>query len=554
MEACVSTNLCVTENNDLAYSTSGNACLDFFTRIVRNAAVNDYIDSFTKAWAEDKNTAMQILLNLRDCRTGKGEKLIPVVLLVYLRNCLNMQCYEEICRTFVKYGYWKDLLRVMEISLRTNQITDKKADLGYLPVEISLFAEQLMADMKILETSTPEKKSAISLCAKWAPSENTHYDHHPMKFAKKIATCMGLNMQQYRKALSGLRTHLGILEMYMATHQYDKIDFSKLPAVAHRKSRNAFNRDTNAAGVETDGRRKLKISYAEYLKKLSTGEAKVNIKGTQPHELVEHYMGNGHPDLLIDGQWNALLQRIKQAGVFRDVTAVVDVSGSMHGQPMNVAIALGLLVAKCTEGPFHGQVITFHTQPSWFRIIGETLQQQVSEMRSAPWGGSTNMQAVFDLILNQAKSAKLQPHEMVKTLFIFTDMQFDQVNYGAPSIETTFEYAKRTYEEAGYKLPNIVCWNLRTSETKTMPTTIDKSGVVMLSGFSAELLKCILTGQDFTPMAMMRHVLEPYSVPSCVADCPNILSLPYPITQLQEGIAKSEIKKAFRKTNPGLST
>ena len=542
--------LCSTENSDKAYTTSGSACLDFFTRIVRNAPMTDYIDAFRKAWNEDKNAAVQLLLNMRDVRTGKGEKLIPAVLLVYLSMTIAPNVYEDICRKVVEYGYWKDLCKVREIRIR-HGLASHIPIIEATAVEIKLFAEQLAVDAKVLTDAESSEdsvaKAAISLCAKWAPSEKTHYDHHPMGFAGKIAAAMGLKPKEYRLLLSKLRAHLGVLEMLMSTQQYDKIDFSKLPSVAMMKLKHAFNRDANAEGTESDGRKTLHLSYAAYLKKLAEGKTKVNVKGIQPHELVSTYIHGGEHDVLVQGQWDAIKQRVKSAGAFRDVTAIVDVSGSMSGQPMEVAIALGILVAECTEGAFHGQVITFHDNPTWFRLHGSTLEEQVNHLKTAPWGGSTNMRATFDLILNQAKNAKLAQAEMVKTLFLFTDMQFNQACSYSDSWESTFEYAKRTYSEAGYELPNIVCWNLRTSNAKTMPTTQNESGFVMLSGFSAELLKCILTGADFSPLAMMRHVLEPYEVPASVATCPDQLLAP-DFTTLSDAVTKSQFKKAFKAT------
>ena len=561
------TQLSATENGDKAFATSGDACLDFFTRITRSAPLSDYVDAFTKAWTEDKETAVRLLMNMRDIRGGKGEKLIPAVLLAYLRFSIPANVYEDILRKMIEYGYWKDLLRVMEICTRAGLAQSKRAVMDTKPIEVQLFAEQLKADSLILQnagSSTDDKKAAISLCAKWAPSEKTHYDHHPMFFAKNIAVAMGLNQKDYRKMLSKLRQHLCILETLMSTQKFDQIDFSKLPSVAMMKMKHAFNRDANADGVESDARKALKISYAAFLQKLREGKTKVNVKGIQPHELVSTYLnGHGEVDDLVEGQWSALKERTKSAGAFRDVTAIVDVSSSMSGQPMEVAIALGILVAECTEGPFHGQVLTFHDQPTWHRLVGTNLKEQVQCLKKAPWGGSTNLRATFDLILQQAKSAKLTRDEMVKTLFLFTDMQFNQANghhiclgstsnndsSNDSSWESTFEYAKSTFTEAGYELPRIVCWNLRTSTSKTMPVQQNEPGFCMLSGFSAELLKCILTAQEFSPIAMMRHVLEPYEAPASVKTCSQQLICPMSLEHLEEGVTKSAFKKAFKKAD-----
>jgi hypothetical protein len=541
-------NTAQTENGDKAFASSCNKCLDFFTQIVRSAPVARYIDDFNSAWMEDKCMATQILMNLRDIRKGKGEKLIPIALLVHLKNCLSTDVYESIIRKVaLEYGCWKDLLRVYEIHAKMNRCVSKK----YVPdpksIEIKLFAQQLNTDYQAILNGN--EKTAISLCAKWAPSENTHFNNHPMYMANHIATEMGLSMKDYRLVLTKLRKHLNILEMLMATGQFELIDFSKIPSVAMKKYANVFKRDTNSAGIESDKRKKLHLSYKEYLSKLSRGETKVNVTGIQPHELVGAYLHNSskEEDTLIESQWKELIKRVKESGAFNNTVAISDVSGSMSGTPMEVSIALGILVSQCTTGPYHGKVCTFDDNPVWHNLGFPTLKENVSSLSKAPWGGSTNLRAVFDLILRDAIEAELKPEFMVKTLFIFTDMQFNSATNGDQS---TFEYAREQYQSVGYELPNIICWNLRTSSSKIMPVTHEENGVVMLSGFSAELLKCILDAKEFTPISMMKHVLEPYLVPTEVSNCQiNQLSSKIDVVHLETAIKNSAIKE-FTKNKP----
>lgn len=539
-----------TENNDKAFTTSGDLCLDFFTRITRNAALEDYVTAFVKAWNENKKTITQIILNMRDVRNGKGEKLIPCVIMVYLKNKLEHNIYEAILRCMVDNGCWKDLLRIYEIDCRTHPVYHR-----YCP-ELQFIAKQLSEDELALSQND---KAGISLCAKWAPSENSHYDHHPINAATKIRELLNMSPKQYRLMLTKLRNHLNILEMLMSTQKYDQIDFSKLPSIAHMKMRKAFLRDTNSEGIESDSRKKLHESYSDYLSKLKKGETKVNVKGIQPHELVSTYLkySGSHTsrklfdtelDPLVEEQWKALMKKTMEAGAFRDVTAIVDVSGSMEGQPLEVAMALGILVADCTKGPYHGQIISFHEKPSWHKITGVTLRDKVQSIDNTPRGGSTDLRAVFNMILDNAKSADLAPEEMVKTLFIFTDMQFNHCDHG--NWESTFEYARRIYQEAGYELPRIICWNLRTSTSKTLPVEQNEKGFAMLSGFSAELLKCVLTAQDITPYGMMLHVLEPYNVPQEILNCETVLDVDTDFcVHLKKGVESSAIKKSFKPDN-----
>lgn len=51
------------------------------------------------------------------------------------------------------------------------------------------------------------------------------------------------------------------------------------------------------------------------------------------------------------------------------------------------------------------------------------------------------------------------------------------------------------YEAAGYKLPQVVFWNLRASDTpgqKSTPVQFNEKGVALVSGFSGQLLKLFM--------------------------------------------------------------
>ena len=230
----------LTENGDKAF-ISENKCLDMFTRITRNAPVEDYLNCFKLAWKENKETAIKILFNLRDIRKGKGEKLIPIVLLVFLKLNLDSSTYEDIIKLLLQYGCWKDILRIMEIYChytilsrnplgsdpksipqRVNKKICQQGRIGNKTIQRSIRKDLEL----ILDQPLSDKKIAISLCGKWAPSEKTHFDHFPLFFAKQIMKEMNLTRKEYRQSLSKLRNHLCILERLMATHQFDKIDFS----------------------------------------------------------------------------------------------------------------------------------------------------------------------------------------------------------------------------------------------------------------------------------------------------------------------------------------
>jgi len=170
---------------------------------------------------------------------------------------------------------------------------------------------------------------------------------------------------------------------------------------------------------------------------------------------------------------------------------LVDVSGSMSGTPMLVAIAMGILVSELTHEVFKDKFITFETQPKWIdlSLCNNTLMDKIKTTGSAPWGGSTDMIAALNLLLTRAKEAKMSNEEMGElTLVIFSDMQFNSAQSGG---EWTTKYMKLKDEflKTGYSnVPRILFWNLR-SNPHDYPAGAETPGVQMVSGFSASMLK-----------------------------------------------------------------
>jgi hypothetical protein len=285
----------------------------------------------------------------------------------------------------------------------------------------------------------------------------------------------------------------------MCARRWGDIEFGHVPSRAHRTYRKAFQKHEEER-------------YAQYLQAVSEGKDKINVAGTQPHELVKNYLGYGSHDLdaTVEAQWAALIARIKAKGTMQQSLSVIDVSGSMSGQPLEVAIALGLLTAEINEGKWHNRTITFSNTPKWEMVKGRTLREKVGNLSRAHWEMSTNLEAVFELILSAATSFGCTQEQLPKTLFIFSDMQFNAACRN-PNTDTLYRTMRRKFQRHGYSLPNVVFWNLRASSSGAQcPVTMDESGTALVSGFSAELLSLFMDGAEMNPMAILRKAIEPY--------------------------------------------
>jgi hypothetical protein len=354
---------------------------------------------------------------------------------------------------------------------------------------------------KLLEA--PSKNCYISLAAKWAPSEGGHYASQAKRLARILfggdSTKQGGGsgfvskqhmqscMKKYRSLLSNLRGHLCLTERLVCANRWESVNFNSVPSKCHQLLKKAFSKHC--------GER-----YAAYLAGLKKGVGKINVTGLAPHELVKYYLDNPRAEVneTVEAAWTALVAKTKEEGTFKAAVAIVDVSGSMSGTPMLVAIALGILIAELTEGAYKGRVITFHESPSWFTISGKTLKEKVLSLASAPWGGSTNFQATFDLILDVAVKHKVKQNLLPQTLFCFSDMQFNQADHssrrggGGGGFQTNNDAIQKKWTKAGYKVPGIVYWNLNGKLNKDCPVECDTPGCALMSGFSASLLGVFL--------------------------------------------------------------
>jgi hypothetical protein len=246
----------------------------------------------------------------------------------------------------------------------------------------------------------------------------------------------------------------------------------------------------------------------------------VNGKQLMPHEIVKKFMTDaitGIEEELLALQWEKLKENVlqnKNDGVglkLGNVVPLVDVSCSMEGLPMEVAISLGILVSEITNPAFSDTFITFSTEPEWVSLKGLTLQEKIKKTRMSPWGGSTDLMKAIEMILDIVVSKGLIENE-IPDLMVFSDMQFDEANNNTMK-ETSYETIKQLFAEAGmkisgkpYRTPRIIFWNLRA--TTGSPVSASTENVQLISGFSPSLLKSIMNGDDTSPEASYRLILD----------------------------------------------
>ena len=484
-----------TQNNAITFKSSGSAVLDFFSRASairnKNAAKGEKVFSssseerlkklFRAAINEDFALSIVVLFYIRDIRNGQGERELFRILIKDLAKTHPVQV-NKLISFFPELGRWDDLFAL-------------KGTRPYIDV-LEYIRLQLIEDIEVLRNASDGDIVAISLCAKWMPSEFA--GKKSKHLARELAYALKLSMQEYRQLLSVLRQHLHLVEIKMCERKWNDIDYSKLPSRASFMYRKAFKKHDEAR-------------YVKFIEDVKLGKSKINSATLYPYEIVQQVMQTSvyNRDESLEQLWYALPNYINQN--HKNSIAVVDVSGSMSGTPMAVAVSLGMYLAeRNTNSIWKDHFITFETSPHLIEIKGGNFTEKVHNVLKAPWDGSTDLQAVFDLILNTAKKARLSKDELPEVIYIISDMEFNQavVPYGGNKKiqqDTNLNIIRGKYKKFGYEMPKLVFWNVN-STTDQSPAKYDDKGVALFSGLSATIFKAVLSG-DFNPLTSMLEVL-----------------------------------------------
>lgn len=455
-------NYTTTENGAVALKSTKSGLLDAFGKLgaMRTNEATEIIKTFNLAFAEDKELAMKLLFYIRDIRGGQGERRVFRVIMNYLAKNKPEVVVKNL-DNFAFYGRYDDLLCLLDT-----------------PVEryvLGLIKDTLEADVKSVDNG-----GVPSLMAKWLPSANG--TKNTRQVALKIVNSFNMSERTYRKTLSKLRRALDLVEIKIAENRYEEIDFSKLPSKAQMIYRELFMR-------------KAQERYTQYLKELMTGKAKVNAGTLIPVDIVSKIMDK-NPSLVERYLYEAMWQNLPNYFDGRNETGlcVVDVSGSMHGTPMAVAVSLGLYCADKCNGPFKNRFITFSSSPKLVKVQGEDIVDKVLNMRNADWGYNTDFNKVLQLILDTAIKNNCSQSDLPNKLYVISDMQFDHANGRGNTLHR--DWAKK-FAEYGYEMPAIVYWNVRTSNCGMFQEDKNGTNVAMVSGYSPVLFKNVIDGTEY---------------------------------------------------------
>ena len=440
-----------TTNGMITNSTSLNANVDMFflAGASRNMSDNDIQLLFQKAIVENPEVALKVLFWTRDVRGGAGERRFFRVCAKFLND--NYPNYlENVIKYVPEYGRWDDIFEL-----------DEKLVLPLIKEGI-------------------EKNDG--LLAKWLPRKHN--------FANKVRKYLGLTPKEYRKLVVNLSN---TVEQSMCAKEWESIIYRTVPSVAMNKYRKAFFRN--------DADR-----FNNFISLVNEGKETIKADALFPHQLYQAFKRNENQKA-VEAQWKNLPNYIQDST--EKILPICDVSGSMTGLPMDVSVSLGVYISEKNNSIFKDAFITFSANPEMHYLKG-SLYERFIQLHRAEWGMNTNLEAVYKLILNKAIQNSISEDEMPTKILIISDMEFDSCaqNYS----DTALKMIQRMYSNAGYKVPEIIFWNVN-GRIGNVPASFNSSGVGLVSGFSPSILKSILQGNIDTPEGLMLRTVmsERYS-------------------------------------------
>jgi hypothetical protein len=469
----------------------------------------------------------------RDIVDGKGEyELTYMMIYTWFKICPELAFYAiDTCVLSDDgkhpYGSWKD------IKYFCNYCKEQGLSKDHYLIHhaITVANKQLRQDFTNYESGVDE----ISLAAKWLPREKsekfgwlfnslaTNYFSNYLTMSKNDQSLNRAILKcktDYRKILSKLNAKLDTLQIKQCANTWSTIDFKNVTSISLTKQKTAFlnkKKDNKERYPDREDRVLCAKNFKDFVNNSISNNVEIKGKRVGLNDFTKQAIQidkehNVTEYKLLNAQWK---NNSSQNAKLGKMIAMVDVSGSMNGDPLYAAIALGIRIAE--KSALGKRVLTFSSRPTWVNLDGvDEFVDMVHVVRKAEWGMNTNFHAALQMILDAIIIAKMKPEEVEDlTLVILSDMQIDEAD---SKYSTMYENIRLKYSQAGirvhgtpYKPPHILFWNLRS--TSGFPTLSSQPNTSMMSGFSPALLNVFCDEglealQACTPWSNMEKVLS----------------------------------------------
>ena len=334
------------------------------------------------------------------------------------------------------------------------------------------------------------------------PSENAS-SKETKRLARKFISALNATPASYRQMLSGLRAYSKVIETQTSAHEWATIDYSAVPSKANLKYKDAFLR-------HDEQRRRDFLAALRNPEVAKAQNLHINSGVNYPHEVVSKYSvgrwgGIGAYDEALEQLWKALKLTVglENTIVVRDGSGSMTTSvGGTKTTALDISTALAIYCSEQMKGDFTDKFITFRAEAQLIDLSNcESLRSKLEKCYREDECSNTNLENVFDLILKTAVDHKMSANEIPAQILVISDMEFDPSGHrnswgwgGFNCDSNVINNAAAKFARYGYKLPKLVFWNV-ASRTNTIPCKYNENGVLLVSGFSVNILKMVLNGK-----------------------------------------------------------
>lgn len=470
-----------TENGADALNTTGSKNLDFFAQSgsMRTLPLVDKTIMFDEAFRENKRDAVVLLFHTRNIRGGYGERDTFNELLAHLANKAP-DIVEKNLWAVIEFGRAKDLYSL--IGTKAEEAMWK------------FMKEQFECDYKNMKA-----EKGISLLAKWIATPDSSSEK-TRQLGKLTASKLGYSfkrMNEYKKILRQMRAYLDLPEAKVCAGRWDEIEYAKCASRFLLNNRKLF--------MDKDKER-----WESYLESVNNGKANMNMTTVNPCEIFNKvYLGDTGSEL--DTMWKALPDFCS-----KNAMVMCDTSGSMFWENSKsngmyagcVAFSLAAYFAERNKGSLNRLFMTFDRKPRFVELVGDSLCQYLEVFNRNRICANTNLEAAFDLLLDTCVKGNVKPEDMPEAIIVVSDMQIDHVSgLDRQGKILFFNEMKARYAQKGYKLPQVVFWNVAVRKP-TFLASRESNGASLVSGYSINILRNVFDSIGSNPYELMRNVID----------------------------------------------
>lgn len=383
--------------------------------------------------------------------------------------------------------------------------------------------------------------------------------------------------KELRQALSELNTYLDTPQIKMCSKRWSSIDFNNVSSYTMYKNRKAFlnihSKDifTDSDRIECSNTLKQHIdeivhatndsnrtttsnrihgkilNVYEIMKQIDTlvdiyvednldvytnntntitNKEKLHLIQLQSNEL---YREHKYEIDILQLQWNAIVSKMRPIQN-KYMIPIVDTSHSMENdesRPLFSSLGLGILMSELNKSIFKDHIMLCSNHPEWVNLSNaKNIVEKYMILKYLMRINNSDLYKALELILDMIVLNELEPNEVKQlTLIVFSDMHMNKSSNISTntntSLSTLFQTITTMCINAGlqskyktpFECPQLLFWNLRSTNEYDCSSVSNKSNTVLLSGYNPIYMNTFTqsyskTMYEYTPFIFIKKILD----------------------------------------------